>query len=951
MRNYTQIFFLILFGSSITFQVRSQSLCFDAASDTRYETAFNCDRIAVLDLNNDSHLDVIGVTDGSGLSVHLGLGDGTFNQGYVEENYGGRDIALADFNNDGFEDLVRLGSGGFLTVHLNDGAGAFDAPSSASAIITSGNYRDLAAGDVTGDGNADAVAVDYDGDRIFVFEGDGAGNIQMVIVIQTANEPCKVAVGDLNGDDVEEIACTYGAIAQASVFYNDGMDSFDEVILNPQTFAGPQIASLTIDDVNGDGHGDVLIGGLTMMHLFIGDANFDFSMLPDVGMGSYAYAFITGDWDNDGDKDPAWANDNTGGITIQLNNGDGTFPAYGTKFFSANGSTGDAEAGDFNEDGNPDIITATGYPGFFTFMEGHGDGRFGSLSLLTGFGASGLCVADFDQDGDADVIGTNAYFTQMALSRNNGAGLFSETEYFSITPYSVESSVAGDFDEDGFPDVAGHGSFGFVIALNNNGNSFDSPAVYPSTVATGGGERTLAIGYFDADDHLDLAGTYLNTDELAVVFGNGDGTFSAPLQLATGEYPRSLFSGDLNADGYDDIAAVANTNDELWVYFSTGNGGFQSVLILATGLGPQGITAFDANEDGMMDLFVGCPNENHVYMYPGNNGSFAAPQMINIPTQSNAGYFNYADINADGHLDLLAAFYQIHYAGVFFGNGDGTFQDALQFDCDQFPTVIIPADFNSDGAIDMTTLNSVTNNISVILNNSAFVSASGPLAFCNGETVTLTASDGYSYQWNNTEASQTQSIVVSEAGNYFCAITNQSGTCTLITPEVEVEVFQSQTVTLNLDSSVVCLESGEFYLTGGQPFGGVYSGSGVAAGQFDPTETGAGTFTISYSYEDAGSCTSASATDEITVEICNHVINEMTEQLLVYPAITDELVRFSGPLISRIEVRSIDGKYVGGTSMSSSQGELSLKGFSKGIYLLTFYSSHSILTHRIVLTE
>jgi hypothetical protein len=63
-----------------------------------------------------------------------------------------------------------------------------------------------------------------------------------------------------------------------------------------------------------------------------------------------------------------------------------------------------------------------------------------------------------------------------------------------------------------------------------------------------------------------------------------------------------------------------------------------------------------------------------------------------------------------------------------------------------------------------------------------------------------------------------------------------------------IEVFALPTVTLDT-FAVVCNGLVPFNLTGGNPLGGTYAGSGVVGGnQFDPTINGAGNFQISYIY-------------------------------------------------------------------------------------------------------
>ncbi|MEI6898892.1 MAG: hypothetical protein WCL00_03360, partial [Bacteroidota bacterium] len=64
--------------------------------------------------------------------------------------------------------------------------------------------------------------------------------------------------------------------------------------------------------------------------------------------------------------------------------------------------------------------------------------------------------------------------------------------------------------------------------------------------------------------------------------------------------------------------------------------------------------------------------------------------------------------------------------------------------------------------------------------------------------------------------------------------------------------------------SNICSNANPITLTGGTPAGGVYSGTGVSGGIFNPATAGAGTFTITYTYTNTSSCVN-SATSSITV--------------------------------------------------------------------------------------
>ncbi len=73
-----------------------------------------------------------------------------------------------------------------------------------------------------------------------------------------------------------------------------------------------------------------------------------------------------------------------------------------------------------------------------------------------------------------------------------------------------------------------------------------------------------------------------------------------------------------------------------------------------------------------------------------------------------------------------------------------------------------------------------------------------------------------------------------------------------------------------LPFSDVCLDWPAFELTGGSPAGGVYSGSGVTNGWFDPAVAGLGTHEITYTYTASNGCDN-SAMQSVFVDPCTGI--------------------------------------------------------------------------------
>ncbi len=204
------------------------------------------------------------------------------------------------------------------------------------------------------------------------------------------------------------------------------------------------------------------------------------------------------------------------------------------------------------------------------------------------------------------------------------------------------------------------------------------------------------------------------------------------------------------------------------------------------------------------------------------------------------------------------------------------------------------------------------------------ISANGPTTFCDGGSVTLTASQSSGINWSTNET--TQSITVSSDGTYSVTYTDGNN-CESVSTSETVTVNPLPTVSFGALTNT-CENYAPFTLTGGSPSGGTYSGTGVSGSDFDPS-VGTGTYTITYTYTDANSC-SNSTTSDITVDACLSVELINGYEINVYPnpfstqlnislegEFTYELIDASGRIIeigaakdhSVLDVQKLDAGY------------------------------------------
>lgn len=167
-----------------------------------------------------------------------------------------------------------------------------------------------------------------------------------------------------------------------------------------------------------------------------------------------------------------------------------------------------------------------------------------------------------------------------------------------------------------------------------------------------------------------------------------------------------------------------------------------------------------------------------------------------------------------------------------------------------------------------------TINITPVNLPSAAGTITGPADVCKGLSYNYTIptiTGATTYNWATTTgftgSSTTPTIVynvggTSISGNITVSGQNVCGLGASTTKSVTVHTPPTPTQT---DFPTICKDGPPYLLTGGLPANGTYSGPGVSGGNFNPANvSGAGTYTITYTYTDAFGCT-GSVQKQITV--------------------------------------------------------------------------------------
>jgi len=476
-------------------------------------------------------------------------------------------------------------------------------------------------------------------------------------------------------------------------------------------------------------------------------------------------------------------------------------------------------AADMNGDHFDDIVRVSGSTIYIDYQQE--DGSFiGESFIIAGNNVPSwsICAADVDGNGYTDLCFGDGNAVSFVYANNDGSGYVEDAHPEYI--FSQRSTFF-DIDNDGNLDAFVCHDVDQCHPYRNVDGMLDLDMSLMNTLDVGGNYAAIWVDY-DNDWDSDLYITKCrggapvgDPQRINLLYrNNGDGTFTSvgpEANMDDGDQSWATVFEDFDNDGDFDSFTVNHAWANRFMR-NNGDGTFTDIIettgITAGDLGAWNCDAGDFDNNGFVDIFSEMGNE----MYWNNGDGTFSPGNLSF----NSG--GIGDFNDDGFLDVIAGntmhlnggnsnnYVKIDLAGIV-SNKDGigarieiygawgvqirevrageSFDPASSLishfglgtaDAIEYMVVKWPSGMVS--TIDNPAINT-THNVAEVgcMLPESILEVIGVTTLCEGDEVTLTAPAGDSYTWSN--GAETQSITVSNPGNYSAIIWDEDGCASL----------------------------------------------------------------------------------------------------------------------------------------------------------------------------
>lgn len=338
---------------------------------------------------------------------------------------------------------------------------------------------------------------------------------------------------------------------------------------------------------------------------------------------------------------------------------------------------------DLDGDGHLDLaaISRLGNGANFWLGDGKGNWKDSSKGLYTDNSCGGgVEFGDINEDGKLDLVVAD-HCRGLAIYLGDGKGNWErletdqgsfvrkdlDKEKLGLPSIGFEDCAVGDVDKDGHLDIVAIGSFEGGINVFHGDGTGRKWKMIPNSLPTTGWANEVVLTDVTGDGILDIVTSY--SEGVRVWAGDGKGGWEPrsdglPSPSVHGLY-MGVAVGDFNADGRPDIAA-ANWFNDVEMFQQNENGSWKMMPAVFTEMvgGANGVGWADLDGDGHLDLIVSGRKTHDVGTYYGvwvflgdGKGGFELQKNTGLPETGLEMTWNIvpADVDEDGRPDFLLA--------------------------------------------------------------------------------------------------------------------------------------------------------------------------------------------------------------------------------------------------------------------------------------------------------